>query len=311
MTSDGRPPIKIRTTGLYKSPQKANKPSKNESTNDMKSEHSHENIVQNTSSSGVKNKSTAQKQRDTINSEASPNKDKKPVEQENPTLKENQHQPVQPNNHHVESNENPKLEKKSIEETSPKMPTKQISSTSDEFMRPLDIFEDELATNLEKYLLSVDDGMKQSFISDPADLLRRANNGQDPLWFELVETGQRIGLAVTHVDNTYFAARRLIILHFSVLNRTHYQEYLQKFVDYLWKNEECDEIKISLYHIEDENHNMGADKELQDSIKKLGFRWKQLTNDKLTGKRYIDFLMKRPENCPCEIQKMYTKPELC
>lgn len=186
----------------------------------------------------------------------------------------------------------------------------QPSTTSNSFgiIRPIDIYEDEISNHIQQYVESIDSKMRNSFISDPQDLLARANNGQDPLWFDLIDpTGsKKVGLAVTNVDNTHFLTRRLVILHFTLLDRTLYSEYLKKFVEYLWQNQECDEIKISLYHIdgEGENNNMGADKQLQDNIKALGFRWKQLINDKVTGKRYIDYLLKRPEFAVCEIQKV-------
>lgn len=174
-------------------------------------------------------------------------------------------------------------------------------------IRPIEVYEDEIAKYVEKYIELLDHNMKHSFISQPQDLLLRANNGQDPLWFDLYDqptSSNKVGMAVTHIDNTYFAQRRLVILHFSTNDRTKYGESLQKFVEFIWKNEECDEIKISLYYIEDEQNNLGADKQLQEFIKGLGFRWKQLVNDKVTGKRYIDYLLKRPEGMQCEIPKM-------
>mmetsp|Transcript_41560 Transcript_41560/g.36925 ORF Transcript_41560/g.36925 Transcript_41560/m.36925 type:complete len:118 (+) Transcript_41560:612-965(+) len=117
--------------------------------------------------------------------------------------------------------------------------------------------------------------MKNSFVSDGEDLLARANNGQDPIWFEFVDSSnKRTGFAVANIDNGYFAARRLVILHYSSLDREHFGPNLDDFVKYLWENIDCDEIKISLYHMEDDQDNIGPDKELQDMIKKRGFRWK-------------------------------------
>ena len=130
--------------------------------------------------------------------------------------------------------------------------------------------------------------------------------GQDPIWFELVDPSseKRVGLAVAHIDNTVFTSRRMVILHFTVNNRENYSELLKQFVEYLWKNDECNEIKMSLYYLEDQNSNLGADKQLQDALKGLGFRWKQLTNDKITMKRYIDYAIKRPEGVKTEVQRL-------
>lgn len=178
-------------------------------------------------------------------------------------------------------------------------------------VKPVDLYEDEMEGYLNKYLQKVDQNMKESFISDPKVLLERANMGQDPIWFELVEVSgaqKKTGLAVAHIDNTVFTARRMVILHFTTEDREMYHDFLSQFVEYLWKNDECSEIKISLYHLEDANGNFGSDKNLEQAIKKLGFRWKQLTNDKYTGKRYIDYLIKRPEGAVCAVAKVNDEP---
>jgi len=178
-------------------------------------------------------------------------------------------------------------------------------------VQPVDLYEDEVEEYLRIYLQKIDQNMKDSFISDPKVLLERANMGQDPIWFELVEVSgaeRKTGLAVAHIDNTVFTARRMVILHFTSEDREMYHDFLAKFVEYLWKNDECNEIKICLYHIEDQNGNLGADKNLEQAIKKLGFRWKQLTNDKHTGKRYIDYLIKRPENVVSSVAKSNDEP---
>lgn len=141
--------------------------------------------------------------------------------------------------------------------------------------------------------------MRNSFICESNDLLKRANQGQDPLWFEFVDASNaRTSFAVVHIDTTHFATKRLVILHFSSIKREDFGNNLDELVTYIWKNLDCDEIKFTLYHMEDEDFHMGPDVELQDVIKKKGFRWKQLTNDKLTGKRYIVYLIKRPEDMP-------------
>jgi len=187
-------------------------------------------------------------------------------------------------------------------------PKENKESTSHAAIRPLDLYEDQTEGYLKTYLEKLDKGMHDSFLSDPKILLERANMGQDPMWFELVDGGKPAGLAVAHIDNTAFTSRRLVILHFTAENRELYQVFLGKFVEHLWKTDECSEIKISLYYLEDQNNNLGADKQLQESIKKLGFRWKQLTNDKYTGKRYIDYSMKRPEGVVCTGVKNKDEP---
>ena len=190
-------------------------------------------------------------------------------------------------------------------------PKKNNQYNSSNYVEALDLYEDEIEEYVKEYLEKVDNNMKESFISDPKTLLERANLGQDPIWFKVIDPSQhdrRAGFAVAHIDNTIFTARRMVILHFTTEKRENYQELLDKFVEYLFTNDECNEIKISLYYLEDENNNLGADKQLQDCIKKLGFRWKQLTNDKYTNKRYIDYIIKRPENIVAKVQKNNDEP---
>lgn len=215
--------------------------------------------------------------------------------------------------HKSENNlQQPNAQEKSPEKASPQKSaiTEEISASPDKkdnvstSVRPIDRYEDEMEEYLKLYLNEIDESMKNSFLSEPKTLLERANMGQDPMWFELVESSnveKKVGLAVAHIDNTVFTSRRLVILHFTSADRERYQEFLGKFVEYLWKSDECNEIKISLYYLEDQNSNLGADKQLQECIKKLGFRWKQLTNDKYTGKRYIDYIIKRPEGVTSEV----------
>ena len=191
-------------------------------------------------------------------------------------------------------------------DTSPQKVEKQAAPAESGFVRPVDLYEDEVEEYMNKYLERIEVSTRDSFISEPKTLLERANVGQDPTWFEiqdLNDVSKRGGFAVTHIDNTIFTARRMVILHFTTENKENYQELLGKFVEYLWTHDECNEIKISLYYLEDQSGSLGADKQLQDAIKKLGFRWKQLTNDKNTGKRYIDYIMKRPENVQSLVQK--------
>lgn len=238
------------------------------------------------------------------------NTSSQPVSQNLPTegdeKKKDENQPKQENHKSpAKSNASPKRDASPKKVATPKRDataqeasfkeTKSPSSTNAS-IRPLDLFEDETEGYLKTYLEKIDKSMHDSFLSDPKVLLERANMGQDPMWFELVDGGKPAGLAVAHIDNTAFTTRRLVILHFTAENRELYQDFLGKFVEYLWNNDECKEIKISLYYLEDQNNNLGADKQLQECIKKLGFRWKQLTNDKYTNKRYIDYIIKRPEN---------------
>lgn len=205
----------------------------------------------------------------------------------------------------------PEKVEKVVEKIEEPKPVEEIVEDGSSAVQPVDRYEDEMEEYLNLYLQKIDQNMRDSFLSDPKVLLERANMGQDPVWFELVSASgaeKKKGLAVAHIDNTVFTARRMVILHFTAEDRELYGDFLSQFVEYLWKNDECNEIKISLYHLEDKNGNFGSDKNLEQAIKKLGFRWKQLTNDKYTGKRYIDYMLKRPEGTVCTVTKENDEP---
>jgi len=302
--------IKIRNTSLATGSAKVKRNTTGTAGNSAvkKSSNSQQGSRNQLSEQDVDNKKDAQPHQQVAEHQQKP--EHKPQEPE----KERAKTPVQPVKKEVEQEAVKSPLQREAEtpntDTSPKK-VDQPQGAKSEYVQPVDLYEDEVEEYMNKYLDKIDGSMRESFISEPKTLLERANLGQDPIWFEmqdLNDTSKRGGFAVTHIDNTIFTARRMVILHFTTENKDNYQELLGKLVEYLWTNDECNEIKISLYYIEDESGNLGADKPLQNAIKALGFRWKQLTNDKNTGKRYIDYIMKRPENIQSLVQKYNDEP---
>ena len=154
--------------------------------------------------------------------------------------------------------------------------------------------ENDLIEELAIYFNSLEPSVKESLICDPQTLLSRANAGQEPRWYKIYNDAnprERVGFGVINIDNSNFTARRIILLHFSVLDKNEYKTYLHKFIDFIWKNDPCSEIKVSLFQIKIDD-KIVSDPVLQEAFKSINFRWKQLTNDKETQKRIIDFGIK-------------------
>jgi len=296
--------IKIRNTSLNKPRKEAQESKADKSLQNTANSHSssRNNITDSEVENKVKDLSEVNALTDRLNQE----KPGLPV----PTPKQSKQEPAKQESVKQEASKQEPVKQQVVEQPKPEVIEEKMESASSS-VKPVDLYEDEMDGYLNKYLQKIDQNMKDSFISDPTVLLERANMGQDPIWFELVEVSgaeKKTGLAVAHIDNTVFTARRMVILHFTTEDREMYHDFLAQFIEHLWKNDECNEIKISLYHLEDANGNFGSDKNLEQAIKKLGFRWKQLTNDKYTGKRYIDYIIKRPEGVVCTVAKATDEP---
>ena len=151
--------------------------------------------------------------------------------------------------------------------------------------------EKQLTDELVQYFENLEPSLKESLICHPQKLLSRANAGQEPRWYKIYNDAnprERVGFGVITIDNSNFIVRRIILLHFSVLDKNEYKTYLHKFIDFVWKNDSCSEIKVSLFQIKIDD-KIVSDPVLQEAFKSANFRWKQLTNDKETQKRIIDF----------------------
>lgn len=73
----------------------------------------------------------------------------------------------------------------------------------------------------------------------------------------------------------------------------HYSKILKEVVNFIFTNDPCDEIRVSLFHRINENQKLEADKELVNFYKELQFKWKIMNNDKYTDKRNTIYALKR------------------
>lgn len=161
---------------------------------------------------------------------------------------------------------------------------------------PKNLYEEELENFLEKYVEQVPHDIISTFPISIPDILNKSSE-EDLNFLEFHdEKAEMIGLAIVHVDKSFLSYKRISIIHFSLkyndlelLNQA-----AQKLLIWIWTNDNCEEIRVNLYHSLNENSNeLELNKSLQDIFTSKGFRWKLLTNDKTSGTRFTIFGLRR------------------
>jgi hypothetical protein len=57
-------------------------------------------------------------------------------------------------------------------------------------------------------------------------------------------------------------------------------------MEFIWKNVDCSNVRIEIYHMKDEaTGKFQADPDVKNPFTKCGFKWKTLSNDPVSGKR--------------------------
>lgn len=161
---------------------------------------------------------------------------------------------------------------------------------------PKDLYEEELENFLEKYVEQVPREIISTFPISVPDILTKSSE-EDLNFLEFHdEKAEMIGLAIVHVDKSFLSYKRISIIHFSLkyndlelLNQA-----AQKLLIWIWTNDNCEEIRVNLYHSLNENSDeLELNKSFQDIFTSKGFRWKLLTNDKTSGTRFTIFGLRR------------------
>lgn len=170
-----------------------------------------------------------------------------------------------------------------------------LSLISDVYIEPLEIKDVEIENYLTDYLRNVSETTILTMLSDPKAISDLIN--YEDLHFLTIHNKnfeKPIGLTILHADKTFLSFKRFIILHFSVItNKEHHlPEFLEKVLDFVWKRDNCEEIRCNLFHSENNGEFEVAEKFKEAFMKNL-FRWKSLTNDKYTKKRSTVYGIKR------------------
>lgn len=169
---------------------------------------------------------------------------------------------------------------------------------------PLKITEEELPQFLAKYQTRVIPELIQSYCP-LSDLLEKTQTGYTPHWLCFSYPGwyeskeQQIeGLAVFFIDPSCKARTRVTILHASVARELgKISDLLSEVLNYIWRNINCDEVRVGLAYIQQEGEKCIPYDPLKNAYQEIKFKWKTLTNDDL-GNRILILGMNRPENIP-------------
>ena len=175
-----------------------------------------------------------------------------------------------------------------------------ILETTSFGIKPLKITEPEAAKLLAWYQNHTSSKILQSYCP-LSELITKAESGYEPYWlcyandtyplegasnllrdssFDLLR-----GLAVFHIDPASQQKPRVTILHASTLEETKVPDLVRKLVEYIWKNVNCEEIRVELTHFMQEGRLAPCDV-LKASFQGMKFRWKTLINDQ-QGKRVV------------------------
>ena len=102
-------------------------------------------------------------------------------------------------------------------------------------------------------------------------------------------------LAILHSDRGCLSFKRLNLVHLSVEddNEAELESFMSKLLDYIWKNDNCEEVRCHLLHREKEDGELKEEEMMKKAFSKTGWRWKSLTNDKYTGSRSTVYGIRR------------------
>ena len=176
---------------------------------------------------------------------------------------------------------------------------KEVAPAGDSLLvQPLKVNDVELESILTWYKTQCSAPILKSFC-ELAKLLEKADSGYEPSWVCFVDSsypkegakallsagkleGIR-GLAVFHLDPASQTRKRVFILHASTCTEaaepTTLRTCVAKLVDYIWANVNCEEIRVGLTHLLQEDGKRAPYELLKSAFLALNFRWKTLIND--------------------------------
>ena len=102
-------------------------------------------------------------------------------------------------------------------------------------------------------------------------------------------------MAILYSDRGCLSFKRLNLVHLSVEEgcESELEVFLEKLLAYVWKHDNCEEVRCNLLHREMEDGELKVEERMKEAFSKTGWRWKSLTNDKYTGSRSTVYGVKR------------------
>jgi hypothetical protein len=131
-------------------------------------------------------------------------------------------------------------------------------------------------------------------------LMKNQTDGYERHFLKLTAAGTKetLGVALVNVDYTAQGEYRAYIRHLTTTDAAKIQTAIDQVVEFIWKNIYCQHIRLELYHQTDAAGKIQADPEMKAAFTKVGFKWKTLTNDPVTGKRAQIMQLNRPATAP-------------
>lgn len=139
--------------------------------------------------------------------------------------------------------------------------------------RPISVAESQIIHVLNEYCRFIP-SMNMSILPDINQLLQEVTSGIDPSWYWALKNDRILGMVVYSLDCIATTGRNLVIHHMSCLNELSFKDITDAAVDYMFKIDACDEIRINLWS------PIGTDisAEYKRIFSELKFKWKTNTS---------------------------------
>ena len=162
--------------------------------------------------------------------------------------------------------------------------TKQNSEISQFVIKPLGIPLSEIPNFLSEIYALLDEPIAKSN-NPPTQVFQKTENDYDRHYVAITFEEKIHGIACIGYDQSLLGGHRCYIRHFSTMIADQLEKALSAVVEFVFSNITCDHIRVEINHFKDNSGNLKVDNSVKSAFTTLGFRWKTLNNDPLTGKR--------------------------
>ena len=121
--------------------------------------------------------------------------------------------------------------------------------------------------------------------NSPTEVFQKTEDDYDRHYVAITFEDKIHGLACIGYDKSLPGSHRCYIRHLSTIMADQLEKALSAVVEFVFGNIPCDHVRVEINHFKDNNGNLKVDNSVKSVFTSLGFRWKTLNNDPLTGKR--------------------------
>ena len=146
----------------------------------------------------------------------------------------------------------------------------------------------EFKDHLKEFLKHVPEDVQKSF-GDTNKSIDEMEKGADKHYQRIVEDGNQdndsvegtFAIACLNLDLKCLTDRRMYIRHFSIRDKSRYEETFKMVIDFIWSTFDNDTIRLDLHHfykMVNGKEEQSADTEIKTivAMNKKGFKWKTL-----------------------------------